>query len=122
LGTPYGSSLQVEIARTAEARAHGLMGRRRLGADRGMYFECPQPTTDAFCMKDTLVPLSVAFFDDHFTIVGIRNMLPCTVDDCPLYRSPRPYVGAIEANRGYFGRHGIRPGDRVYLQLEHFCQ
>src|SRR5438876_6269573 len=88
--------LFVQVADTAAARGRGLMGRHHIPEDRGMLFEFRQPTTAAFWMKDTLIPLSIAFFDAHRRILAIRDMTPCRTSPCRLYRSPRPYVGAIE--------------------------
>jgi uncharacterized membrane protein (UPF0127 family) len=114
----HGSAvLRVEVADTAAERARGLMGRRSLAENAGMLFEFPQPSTAAFWMKDTLIPLSIAFYVDKGRIVTIRDMRPCTHAPCRLYRSSRPYVGAIEANRGYFHRHGIGIGDRVRVRI-----
>jgi uncharacterized membrane protein (UPF0127 family) len=67
-------------------------------------------------MKDTPIPLSIAFWDANGRILGLREMTPCRSEPCRLYRAPGPYVGAVEANRGYFSRHGIVVGDRVELR------
>jgi len=107
------TTLRVAVARTDAERARGLMGQRRLAPDSGMLFAFPQPTEASFWMKDTLIPLSIAFVDGRGRIVAMRDMTPCRHDPCRLYRSSRPYLGAIEANRGYFRRHGIRIGDLV---------
>jgi uncharacterized membrane protein (UPF0127 family) len=106
-------SLDVDVARTAAQRARGLTGRTSLPSDAGMLFAFDAPSDAAFWMKDTLIPLSIAFYDRGGRIVAIREMRPCPREPCALYRSTRPYVGAIEANRGYFARHGIGIGDRV---------
>jgi len=66
-------------------------------------------------MKDTLIPLSVAFWDEDGWIVGIQDMEPCTEDPCPTYGSPEPYVGALEVNEGFFAEHGVTTGDRIEL-------
>jgi uncharacterized membrane protein (UPF0127 family) len=107
------TTLRVEVAETAATRARGLMGRRHLPEDAGMLFLFDGPTSAAFWMKDTTIPLSVAFYDSRGRIVDLQDMDPCHTTSCPLYRSRRPYVGAIEANQGYFDRHGIQLGDRV---------
>ena len=83
-----------------------------------MLFEFGRPSDEAFWMKDTLIPLSIAFYEESGRIVTVRDMRPCTHEPCRLYRSSRPYVGAIEANRGYFQRHGIGVGDRVHVRIE----
>src|SRR5947208_11048951 len=81
------TTLIVQVADTPDAQARGLMGRHRLPEHRGMLFEFRAPTTAPFWMKDTLIPLSIAFFDAHRRIVAIRDMTPCHTSRCPLYRS-----------------------------------
>lgn len=107
--------LRVEIADTAAERARGLMGRTALGADEGMAFLFDSPTTAAFWMRDTRIPLSIAFWDASGRIVAILDMEPCLRDPCPTYAPRVPYVGAVEANQGFFEEHGVRVGDRVEL-------
>lgn len=110
-----GASLAVAIARTPEARAHGLMGRASLPPNHGMAFVFDEPTTDGFWMKDTPIRLSVAFWDSGHRIVEILDMQPCRADPCPMYWPDTSYVGAVEANQGYFARHGLKNGDHVDL-------
>jgi uncharacterized protein len=109
----------VEEADSPAERQQGLMGRTSLGANEGMLFlfgdVAGGPITSAFWMKDTLIPLSIAFWDEDGRIVGIRNMDPCTDDPCPTYGSPTPYVGALEVNIGFFTEHGVTTGDRIEL-------
>jgi uncharacterized membrane protein (UPF0127 family) len=105
----------VEEADTPAERAHGLMGRTSLGTDEGMVFVFDGPTDGSFWMKDTLIPLSIAFWDEDGRIVGIRDMEPCTADPCPTYGSPEPYVGALEVDQGFFAEHGVVIGDRIEL-------
>jgi uncharacterized protein len=111
--------LDVEEADTPEERERGLMNRTSLGPDEGMVFlfgdVADGPVTSAFWMKDTLIPLSIAFWDEGGRIVGIRDMDPCTADPCPTYSSPKPYIGALEANEGFFTEHGVTTGDRIEL-------
>jgi len=113
--SPKPTYLRVEVADTPKAREHGLMGRTSLGADEGMAFLFDGPTEDTFWMKNTLIPLSIAFWDDRGRIVAILDMSPCTTDSCPTYRPDQPYVGAVEVNRGFFEEHGVRVGDTVAL-------
>ena len=105
----------VQDADTPDEREHGLMGRTSLGPTEGMVFIFDGPTQELFWMKDTLIPLSIAFWDDAGTIVGIRDMDPCTADPCPTYASPEPYVGALEVNLGFFDDHEVRVGDTIDL-------
>jgi uncharacterized membrane protein (UPF0127 family) len=108
-------TLQVEIAETASARTAGLMNRTSLAADAGMVFRFDGPTDGAFWMKDTLIPLSIAFWDARGRILAILDMEPCRADPCPLYSPGVTYVGAVEVNQGWFQRRQVRPGDTVEL-------
>ncbi len=109
-------TVRVEIADTPEARSQGLMGRRRLAPNAGMVFLFEEPTMNRFWMKNTLIPLAIAFWDQTGRIVAIRDMAPCREDPCPLYSAGTAYIGAVEVNRGFFTAHGVRVGDRVELQ------
>jgi uncharacterized membrane protein (UPF0127 family) len=109
------AALHVEVAATPEARARGLMDRTDLPANQGMAFVFGQPTTGRFWMKDTLIALSIAFWDERNRVVAIFDMQPCRTDPCPTYGPDRPYVGAVEVNLGYFEDHGIQVGDHVEL-------
>jgi uncharacterized membrane protein (UPF0127 family) len=108
--------LRVEVADDRAERARGLMGRESLPEDRGMAFLFDAETTSGFWMKDTLIPLSIAFWDRGGRIVQILDMRPCEADPCPTYRPGVPYVGAVEVNRGWFERNGVAIGDRVELR------
>ncbi|MFL5766432.1 MAG: DUF192 domain-containing protein, partial [Actinomycetota bacterium] len=110
--------LDVRTAGTAEARAQGLMGQTRLPEDAGVVFVSEQPTTAAFWMKNTRIPLSVAFWNSRHEIVDMLDMSPCAADPCPLYRSSSPYVGAVEVNRGFFADRGVQTGDRIQLHAD----
>jgi uncharacterized membrane protein (UPF0127 family) len=107
--------LNVQIAETDEARQRGLMGVRSLAPDAGMAFLFDGPTDVSFWMKDTLIALSIAFWDEQGRIVGIREMTPCRHDPCPLYSPGAAYIAAAEATRGFFASHGVRVGDPVRL-------
>lgn len=106
------AALVVEIASSPEERRRGLMGRRSLPADAGMLFVFPEDSEAAFWMKDTLVPLSIAFVSADGRVIGIQDMLPM---DETLHYSPAPYRYAIEANQGWFQAHGVTVGDEVRL-------
>jgi uncharacterized protein len=108
--------LHVSIARTDAEKQRGLMHVTSLPEDEGMAFVWDSPIQTAFWMKDTLIPLSVAFVDEHGRIVTIRDMQPCTADPCTTYAPTAPYVTAVEANRGWFDDHGIGLGDRLMLE------
>jgi uncharacterized membrane protein (UPF0127 family) len=108
--------LDVRIADSDAERARGLMGVEHLGQHEGMAFVFDEPTTGSFWMKDTLIPLSIAFVDGSGTIVTVREMEPCTSDPCPTYGADAPYVLAVEANAGFFERTGVGVGDRAELE------
>ena len=93
------------------------MGRRSLPSDAGMAFAWNEPTETTFWMRDTLIPLSIAFVGTTDRIVAIREMTPCRADPCALYRSPDPYALAIEANAGWFTSHGVRTGDVATVEV-----
>jgi uncharacterized protein len=109
------STLFVEVADAPDEQRRGLMGVEHLPDDEGMAFVFEEPTETTFWMKDTLIPLSIAFVDAGGVIVGVREMQPCEADPCPTYGVDRPFVLAVEANRGWFADHGIGPGDRANL-------
>ena len=102
--------LQVELARTRAQREQGLMGRRTLGAEAGMVFLYPEPHRGSFWMKDTLIPLDIAFYDGRGRILRILTMQPCRVAACPLYDPKIAYRGALEVNAGSFRRWGGSAG------------
>ena len=106
----------VEIADTDEVRSRGLMVRERLGQDEGMVFLWPEDTSTAFHMKDTRIPLTVAFFDAGGRILRLLDMVPCALDPCPAYDPGLRYRGALEVNAGALERRGARVGDRVRIE------
>jgi uncharacterized protein len=107
--------VRVEIVDTPEARERGLMGRASLEADSGMLFVWGEEVASAFWMKDTLIPLSVAFLDADGRVLRILDMEPCRGDPCPVYDPQLRYRMALEVDRGAFDRLGIRVGDRGRL-------
>ncbi len=108
-------SFLVEIAATPEARAEGLMGRRSLAPDRGMAFTWSDPVRTSFWMKDTLIPLSIAFWDEHWRVVAMLDMDPCTSDPCPTYDPGVAILGAVEVAQGELERRGVALGDEVEI-------
>jgi uncharacterized membrane protein (UPF0127 family) len=105
----------VEIADTPAERERGLMGRTSLPEDAGMVFTWAQDHRGAFWMKDTLIPLSIAFYGNDGRIIRILDMAPCKQDPCPLYDPDVTYRGALEVNRGAFDRWGITEGDGLRI-------
>jgi len=107
----------LQVARTSEARARGLMGQTSLPEDGGMAFLFDEETRAAFWMKDTLIPLSILFWQGDGRIIDILDMRPCRADPCPVYGASVPYVGAIEMNRGAFERLDVEVGDILEYRL-----
>jgi uncharacterized membrane protein (UPF0127 family) len=108
--------VDVEVADTSLERSRGLMGREDLPDDAGMVFLVPEPTEGSFWMKDTLIPLSVAFWDRQGRIFRIQHMEPCSADPCRQYPPGAPWTGAVEVNQGFFEEHGVEVGDVVRLE------
>jgi uncharacterized membrane protein (UPF0127 family) len=105
-----GHAIQAEYAATPEALSEGLMHRSTMAADAGMLFELGEPDIHCFWMKNTLIPLSIAFIDRDGRIIDIQDMQPRSLDPhCP----PGPITQTLEMNRGWFARAGVRVGDRV---------
>jgi uncharacterized protein len=108
-------SLEVEVADTPEERANGLMNREQLAPYDGMVFTWGDPVRTSFWMKDTLIPLSIAFWDEKGRILSILDMAPCPADPCPTYDPGVEFVGAVEVQRGLFVARGVEVGDHVEL-------
>ncbi len=106
----------VEVADSPEERATGLAGRDELAADGGMLFAFGEPVASRFWMKDTQIPLSIAFLDAEGRVLRILDMEPCRAEPCPVYDPHVTYVSALEVNRGAFGQAGIAEGDAVEVE------
>lgn len=108
---------QVEMAKTPQERARGLMFRQELPGDRGMLFVQP-PGPAVFWMKNTYIPLDLLYFDAEGRLLQIQaNVPPCATLDCPVYPSATTTVRYIlEINAGEANRRGIRIGDRLRLE------
>ncbi len=108
LGT---NSLSVQIAADDSSRETGLMSRTNLGEDEGMIFLFPTPRPVSFWMKDTLIPLSIAYVGPSGRIFEIHDMK--ALDETPVPSVSPAVASAIETSLGWFGRHGVLPGDMV---------
>ncbi len=95
-----GDELLVAVADTVELRRQGLMLVEDLRDLDGMLFVFPDPTNGGFWMKDTLIPLDIAFFDADGHFVDGFAMEPCTTADCPSYRPDGSYLYALEMPEG----------------------
>ena len=103
------------LAATGDQRALGLMYVTHLGGPDGMVFHYDEPTTSEFWMKDTVMPLSIAFFDQAGAYLDAFDMAPCAADPCPTYRTPANFVNAIEVPQGMLGELGLAPGSVLAL-------
>jgi uncharacterized membrane protein (UPF0127 family) len=100
----------VEVAKSPEERANGLMGRKHLGKNEGMLFIFEIEDYHGFWMKDTIIPLSIAFIDREGRIVKITDMKPLALES---HIPPKPVLYALEMNRGWFSANGINVGDII---------
>jgi uncharacterized membrane protein (UPF0127 family) len=108
--TITGHKIVAEVAATPEQRATGLMHRFSLAPDHGMLFVFERPEALSFWMKNTHIPLSIAFIDANGRILNIEDMAPQTETT---HRSRGPGLYALEMRKGWFAERGIRAGDRV---------
>ena len=102
--------IRAEVAADFGSRAQGLMYRRQMASNAGMLFIFDQPGEQCMWMKNTLIPLSVAFLDDEGRIINIEEMAPQTLDS---HCARRPARYALEMNAGWFSARGIKPGTRL---------
>jgi uncharacterized membrane protein (UPF0127 family) len=110
--------LCVLLADTPDRQETGLMGVTSLQGYDGMLFRFDAPTSVAFYMFRTLIPLSIAWFDDGGSYVSSTDMAPCSSSnsrDCPLYRAKAAYRDALEVAEGALGGFGIGPGTHVFV-------
>ena len=106
-------SIRPEVAKTSGQRSLGLMNRRQAPND-GMLFVFPETTTGGFWMKNTLVPLTIVFFNAAGNRVRKLSMVPCRKDPCPIYDPGRPYRFALEL-RASDTRRAATIGPRAVL-------
>jgi uncharacterized protein len=102
--------IQAELAQTPEERSTGLMFRKSMGTNDGMLFAFEVPGQQCFWMKNTLLPLSVAFIADDGSVVNIESMKPQTLDS---HCSAKPVRFVLEMNEGWFAKRGIKPGTKL---------
>ena len=94
-------------------RQRGLMGREELPAGTGMVFRFPAEHTGGFWMKNTLIPLSIAYLDEQGSVLAVMDMEPCTYDPCPSYDPKLAYTATLEVNQGFFDEVGLQTGWQV---------
>jgi uncharacterized membrane protein (UPF0127 family) len=102
--------IRVEVANTEKSMRKGLMFRDRLAENSGMIFVYSKPGIQGMWMKNTRIPLSVAFADADGRILNIEDMEPFSEES---HSSRGPAAYALEMNRGWFSQRGIGPGDRI---------
>lgn len=103
--------LFVEVVQTDEERMKGLMFREQLPEDQGMLFVFEFSRIQSFWMRNTFIPLDIAFIDSEGKIVDIQQMEP--IDESKNYISAAPALYVLETNAGWFERHGVKVGDMV---------
>jgi uncharacterized membrane protein (UPF0127 family) len=106
-------TVRLEVAADPATRARGLMEREQVPPGTGMVFLYPEDVAEAFWMKNTLVPLSIAFVAADGRVVSVHEMTPCRADPCPSYAPAGPYRYAVELAAGSFPDAGVGPGSRV---------
>ncbi|TVQ94414.1 MAG: DUF192 domain-containing protein [Deltaproteobacteria bacterium] len=105
-----GHRVFVEVADDEERRARGLMNRDKLGSNSGMLFVYPNEAPRGFWMKNTRIPLSIAYIDKSGGIVSIHDMRPMSSRSVP---SDGPAMYALEVNQGWFAERSIAAGAQV---------
>ena len=102
--------IRAEIADEEGERQIGLMHRPSMPANEGMIFVFERPEQQCFWMRNTLIPLSIAFLDDEGRIVNIEEMKPLSDDS---HCSKKPVRFVLEMNKGWFDKRGLKPGSVV---------
>ena len=116
VGKEQSITVSLEWAKTAEQRRIGLMGREQLEERSGMLFDYDslQPAEHSFWMRNTLIPLDIAYINEQGRIVAINRMEPCesvAAFNCPTYPAGAEFVQALEMNAGFFNRYKLTLGD-----------
>jgi uncharacterized membrane protein (UPF0127 family) len=99
--------IRAEVAQSPDQRSIGLMHRKSMGTNEGMLFVFEQPAQQCFWMKNTLIPLSIAFLADDGSVVNIEAMKPLALDS---HCSKKPVRFVLEMNEGWFAKRAIKPG------------
>ncbi len=105
-----GHAIRVEVADTPASRTRGLMQRKNLAENQGMLFVFDEAAAHSIWMKDTPLPLAVAFIDASGRILNIAEMKPFSLDN---HTADGDALYALEVNRGWFSRRDIKAGDKV---------
>ena len=102
--------IRAEVADSMGTRMQGLMHRKSMPQGSGMVFVFDETTTHCMWMKNTLIPLSVAFIDEQGAIINIAEMQPHSEQS---HCAARPARYALEMNQGWFVQRGIKPGAKL---------
>ena len=115
-----GATVTAEVVADGASRQLGLMHRTELADDAGMLFLFPRPDSGGFWMKNTLIPLQIAYMrktgPGTYEVLALRDMVPCTEDPCMVYDPGVPYDAALEVNEGWFDRHDVVPGSAAVTE------
>ena len=111
-------TFDVELAADAPTRQVGLMNRTEMPADAGMLFLFPADSSGGFWMKNTHIPLQIAFLSAEGEIVDILEMVPCEDDPCPIYTPSGAYRYALEVNSGALDEAGVDESWHVDLPAD----
>jgi len=103
-------NIRAAVAQTPEQRQTGLMFRREMAQHEGMLFVFDEASPQCFWMKNTPLPLSIAFLADDGTVVNIADMKPQALDS---HCSARPVRFVLEMNQGWFAKRGIKAGSKI---------
>lgn len=115
-----GETFTVDLARTREEQAKGLMFVEEMAPDRGMLFIFPREAMRGFWMKNTRIPLDILYFDSDLALVSmVENARPCAPSGrCPTLPSEGPAQYVLELNAGTAGKLGVRRGDVLTLLFD----
>jgi uncharacterized membrane protein (UPF0127 family) len=109
-----GKTLTVELAKTAEQHEQGLMLRKKMPDQEGMLFVFPDEQVRYFWMKNTIIDLSIGYFDQNRVLIDIQEMKATSMMETrpPSYPSAKPAMYALEMNKGWFAKNGIKIGQK----------
>lgn len=106
--------LVVEVALSPEQRSRGLMHRQELSADAGMLFILDPQPRQCFWMRNTYIPLTLAYLDENFTLLQLSDMQPLSDE---LHCADQPSSFALEVNQGWFEQHDVEIGQQLRPRL-----
>jgi uncharacterized membrane protein (UPF0127 family) len=107
-------NIRAQLAVTPQQRQIGLMFRQEMPSHEGMLFVFDEPSPQCFWMRNTLIPLSIAFLADDGTVVNLADMKPQSDES---HCSTKPVRYALEMNQGWFAKRGVKPGMRIGGEL-----